>query len=429
MQEKLKIKRTSLMKWFTIFIALYPILNVYSVLILPLGDLVALFFCAIFIIDNIQNTLVEINSIPHKKNYYYFLIYVFASLPIMLIFSERIDFEEIASKSIHLLLYFFMAFLLGVYYIKMDYLVELIKKFTTFFCYVIILQQLLSIFANVKTYLLLPILKLNYLYSDYSDYLQVYMATLKTQGYRPSAFFLEPAHACAYIIIGFVLLLFSSNKKTKDYIHILVCIIAIASSYSTGGIITAFAMICYYIFTTRGRRISRKETVFKFSLFIFLSIGIVALVSYETRVLSLIVSRIESIGTNLYNSTGNIRVLRGWYVWNELPIINRVFGTGIGNLLQEIENKGILVLSDAFYMDDMNLLFCSMCTFGIVGSFLYFYSFIRSMGKKWFKHALCYSYFVSCLYSNWIYHALSILIMIVIFYDYEIKSMPLKMLE
>lgn len=419
--DKMMLRRTgkskiSYRKTLPFFMAIYPILNVYSIGPLPAGDLVALFLVMSFYIKHNNNTS------PNRSNavrfYRFFIIYIIVSLPILVLTKSNVDFFEIFTKSFHLLLYSYFAFVIGRS-VNLNVLSELVIKITKICSFIILIQQGVSLLFGVHTYLLLPFLRLNYTYKSYSQYLEVYNASLRFQGYRPSAFFLEPSHACMYITLGLVLLLCYSKKTKKDYINILMILLAMICTYSTGGILGAAVCIVYYTIVFNKEKTS-SEKMFKAFLILASVAGAYIIISSNARVLTTIIGRIGSIGSTAYNSTGNIRVLRGYYVWQQLPLLNKVFGTGIGCLLQDITDNNIIVLMDTTFMDDMNAIFCVLSTFGIIGFFLYFVSIIRNCFRcGHLRRMLCVAYIFSCAYSNWLYHSIIILYYVFIFMNFE----------
>lgn len=403
-------------KSLTVFMAFFPILNQYSIGSLPFGDLISLFYIVLFVFF-FKNKL-DINFSRSSKIFFIFLLYVFLSLPLLLIIKAEIDFFDIFTKSFHLILYSVFAFIVAKKMCDLRLLSYLVKKISIFCSYILIIEQILSVFFHVRLYLLIPFLRLNYALKSYDDYVRTYSYVLKFQSYRPTAIFLEPSHACMYVIIGLAIILSQTNKSKSDFIHIFVIVLSIICSYSTSGMLCGLFCISYYAFFVKS--INKKEVYFKCGVVTICLLGVLFVVVGNEDIFKTLYGRIEKIGTDMYDSSGNRRVLRGLYVWNDMPMITKLFGTGLGCLLQDIANNNIMVLTDTEYIEEMNTVFCTMSTFGLTGSILYFTSIIKNLFYKQstnLQRMVIVSYLFSCFYSNWIYHAVIILYYIFIFYD------------
>ena len=412
------VQKISFNKLFTFLIAIFPLINIYSSGFMPLGDIIISALCLFWLLTKRKKYDKDI-YVSNKNKYMFFIMYVFVTLPLLLITKSSIGWGNVFTKSIHILMYTFIALYFVPKIVDFKMLKEIVVKVTIISSYIIIIQELIGTVFNKFTYLLLPFMKYSYIYSDYSTYIDVYTTTAIVQGYRASGFFLEPSHACSYLMIGFVLLLFDIYKPTnKRYYYIILTILAILCTLSTSGIITAGVLVVLYMFINVKKQ-KKHESYFKFFLLIAGIIGMSMVISSKSsQIVYLISSRIGNIGTMEYASSGNIRVLRGLYVWNELPTLTHIIGTGNGCLLQDIINARIKVLGDIDFLDDMNLVFYVLNTFGVLGFIAYFRAILSNIRKSSLtRKMMIFLFMFTGTFYNCIYHAISVLYLSLIFID------------
>lgn len=393
---------------FCFFLVIFPILNVYKI-ILPLGDLIG-----ILIMPFLWCTTSRVCAIqPNKKKYIYFLIYVFLVLPGIVLCLNNIDLKNVLSKSIHLFLYFTYFLFLTKKHFEIHVFEKCMVAAGKVLAVIAVMQQLFYRLFDAESYFLLPFMKLNYSIGNYNDYVTYYHRMAKHSGYRASAFFLEPAHFSMFMLLVLLSVLLKPEKRKKDFFWIFILIASIFSSYSTGGLIGLAVCILYYIFLYHGKGINK---FFKASLIVIGICSVLAVIICDSQLVSYVTGRILDIGNTAYDTSGNRRILRGFLVWSRLPILNKIFGTGIGELQQFIVEHKIMVLTDKSYSDEMNTIACLLCSYGIIGTFIYFRSILSNIKKGTvLQRGVVLLFCVYGLYTNFLYSAISVLYLIYIF--------------
>lgn len=411
----MRIRKSICYELFAILIAIFPLLNVYRLGPLPMGDIIAIFFLPLLL----SRKSLKLNTCKNEKWYVLFLIYSFSSIIIGFFYVESIELSGFFGKIFHLVFYFIFGIVLAKKYLRIEYLKNVIIKISILLSGCVLLEWVLAKFLKIEIYAIVPFFKLNYSVTNYSDYVRLFSSASLSQGYRPSGLFLEPAHYCAYAIIGLVLLLSKNNIRKIDFFGILIIVSGILMSKSTGGIICAIVCFGYYIFFLHETKLSIKIA--------FVLVGLAFIVNLcinDDGLILLLSSRISEIGSNVYDTSGNRRVLRGLYVWRELPNITKVLGCGVGMLEPLIQSKGIMVLTDSSFSEEMNMIFYLICSFGIIGSVLYICSFILNfLNSDHTRKMLIFVYLFLGIYSNYIFHALSIVFIALIFISEKDSSM------
>lgn len=393
-------------KLFALAIVWYPIFNVYSAGILPLGDLIIVALLALKVL----------RRRPQKKShevklYMLFLCYSLILLPIQLIFLKSISVGEVFGKVFHLLLYSYLGVIYSWSSLEIDAIKKGLKSVSYYISLIVIFEKVISIVFGIHLYLLLPFLNLNYSITDYNQYLTEFVRTIGSQGYRPSGVFLEPAHYCAYAILGFILIL-TDTSKNKNIKSLIIISLGMLVSLSTGGIICLAICWCYYFFFIK----DKKNSTTKMLLFLIGIGAAIFIVQSQAHLVQTVLNRLTELGSTIYDTSANRRILRGFYVWLELSPILKIFGTGLGCLKSYITQNRILVLTDSLYSDEMNMLSYLMCSSGIVGTVLYFEGMIMSFLKESKERKLIILiYCVTAVFSNWLFHALSVLYLVLIY--------------
>lgn len=404
-------KNTIIQNVYLIFIIVYPLLNNYK-FIIPIGDIIAL---ALFPLFFAAKRIKISNNISYKK-YKYYIFYSIITIPMAILLSDRFNIQDIFTKNFHLVLYAIYGLYFGKKLFDSKKFFNIYIKILNILVLLAIFQQLVYYLTNTQIYYILPNISLNYSVDNYSDYIRVFNRAAASQGYRASSLFLEPAHFSFFVVIGLAYKLINEDKNLCNLLIIIMYLLSIAFSYSTGGVISALIAVCYYVFFYKPEKQVKYDFVFKISISIISIVSVIYVLSTNSLLLITILNRINSIGDTSYDTSGNRRVLRGYYIWKKLPFYNKVMGTGMGNLLETIKSKDLIVLTDAKFSDEMSCLFYNLCSVGVVGTYLYFTSLISNWKKvSSFGKLIIVIYIFSCIFNNILLHATSVIFLVLIF--------------
>lgn len=392
------------------YIILLPILNIYRIG-LPIGDIVGLVLFPYFAL-RCNKMKGEKQDKRNAHRYRIFLVYVIILLPIQMCICRSFDLSDVLSRLVHIILYSMYGIFFSFYLFDYDFFCVMILKIACILAPLTIIQQIIYRAVGIKTYLLLHYLDLNYSIIDYSEYVRRFNVATESSGYRASSIFLEPAHFCMYILIPLAIVFMKKNKRHIDHIVIMVICVSIICSYSTGGVFGLLICVFYYIILLR----ENQKKWFKVVLILFSSFAGIYILTCNTQLVSLIVGRISEIGSNVYDTSGNRRVLRGFILWRKLPNLIKIFGAGVGMLQGTIIKLNLIVLTDVSYSEEMNTYATLLCTNGIIGTVLYCRSIITEYKKK---NELCQLitilFLLTSIFNNYIYQAISVLYLVFVF--------------
>lgn len=305
-------------KIFNILFVLYPVTNIYGIGIqgLSVGKILLL-LCGLYSIT--KNHL----SFSFPKRYLLFAIWMFI-VPYFYILSSWTDIHSIIYKSIGLLT-FVILIGLSCRLVTFEYAFRYFKKstliFTSFFCIQFIVKQATGITLSG----LIPGLPL----ADATS-IDSYLSMQSTLT-RCCSVFLEPAHFAVYITLYLALKLILLNGKVwdKDVLYILFALIILQSG---NGYLCLLALGIAYI-------IINLKSILKNSgrlVMLILSIACMSCLLYllvkNSAMLSDTFSRIAEIEADgNQNSSGFIRIFRGFYYYSDLSPIEKCLGIGQGN--------------------------------------------------------------------------------------------------
>lgn len=229
--------------------------------------------------------------------------------------------------------------------------------------FLVIVQYIEVVVSGTCTGMYLPFM--NSIYEGMS------VKELMSNRERPIAFFSEPAH-----LVGFVIPYFCYEyskcieaKKISTMIIALLIVFLLVKS-GTGFFILAFLFVY-------GLCVIKMSMAKKSWIIVILIISVtLSLAWFKTTDLgSYIFERsIELSGEDdRYQSSGFVRIYRGYQIFLLQPTINKIFGCGLGELLAIIATNPILLLLYKTESDNiMNGLQTLLFSGGIIGTILFF---------------------------------------------------------
>ena len=181
--------------------------------------------------------------------------------------------------------------------------------------------QLALIYKTGSNMCFVPPLSSNVLYRDFS-YSELVLFHLQAE--RPSALFMEPAYFAQYLLCLLTLELFGSSNINNKFIiiGIVVLLLFIQSGCGVTGLAFLALIKLASMFSTLSLQKKIFYTIFLLPLFYF---GILSYTSSEAG--SQMVDRKSEISLENSESSGSIRMLRGYVVYDNLPISNKIFGS------------------------------------------------------------------------------------------------------
>lgn len=366
--------RVNLNNTYTILIILMPILNIYSFGVnnLGIGDLLAtILFLLLFISSRGKISL-------NNNKYGYFAFYfVFVSFCLLFLLPEY-SLWQFFSKCFRFGLYTALIFCFAKNRFNVKFGIKIYIYVSAFAAIYLIIQYFCKTFFSISLPILIPFL--NVMFSDLTGeaYSERLLNMYSLFGYRAPGFFMEPAHFCQYVMPSVVVLLFCTISGVKRNIALLLMITSIILSYSAIGFVSLVStFLIWYFYTFKQRLISNNLIV------LILGLTAAVYISIATGAFASALSRIETIQST-QAATGNLRLLRGFYVYNEVPLVYKIIGIGCGNYSAFIDKFNINTFFDLRidrYSEYMSTISTVLLNSGVIGIVLYINSLISIYRK------------------------------------------------
>lgn len=315
----------NLKEFFSIFIIVMPIIGIYATPIpgLNMAELILIIFWGIVILKKRKfNTLNNKNKKLFGLVIYFTISFIIASL------CFNFKLEGLLS---------FIRF--NFYYVSAVILGQSFFDFKIFSKYIIKISYLIIIFIIIQyIYYYKTHRALSGFLPFFDIYLQEY-ATLdftleaKTFFFRPTSFFLEPAHFSQFMFVPFIISLWT---KKDIFIKILIWI-GFFLSTSSQGILISFIIVAYYLKKEYfEKKFDYKKLVITI-FFLILGMFIMFAIS-KTKIFSYSMGRILSGGKEsaAYARLGGYEI-----ILSEINIVSFFIGYGFGNTPKNLWLSGL----------------------------------------------------------------------------------------
>lgn len=404
--------------FFTILIVLMPLLGVYSFPGIPsltLGEPFLLLCSVIMLLNHIASNNKRVHV--HSPLYWLFIAYVIFVSIINTLGIDEYSLTDTMTTTLRLILYTTVIFTLA----KDNINFELLRKAYLLVCFIsasyLIIQFLFGTFMNV--YLPSTFSNLKVMYSDYTGtYYNNYLYdSYRRLIFRPSSFFKEPSHLSRYIIYALPIIALKKERKSRyDIINFICILIAIMITRSAMGFLGLGVFMITWLYFNR----KSKNPYMKISVLVVAISMIIA--STYFGLLDQAVGRLS-----VETGSGGARIYRGFSIFSQMPLIHKIFGSGLGNYSAFASHFNITTIYDKAGNSGnnyMNLIATTLVSSGIIGLIIYICSLIRLVWKKSATQVICFALFVFFAFGTNIYYysAEYILPMLFMIFDLMLES-------
>lgn len=378
------MKSKKIKRLFTAVVILFPILNSAHIgnLNFGFGDLFLVL--TYLLITLLYSCSKKFNFNKTNILFLGFLIYLGGISLFNCLANSKFEFSSMLTPYIRYVFYGLIIFN-NKNFIDIDFGV----KFYVNVCLIETIYGLIQFLMTLTTGIALPYV-LPFTTMEYGSYgadynLQLLYTLQYIDGIRFVGFFPEASHFAQYTILAIVFLLYKKNRGKLDIIKLVMISLGIILTKSSVGIIAYLFVITYYFVTTK--HISKKEFITRFTL-IIVFVGLFVIIQNRLDIFGFIQERFRRISEKQYAVSGNLRLLRGYIVYNEFPLFFKIFGIGSGNYANFVEGYNIRTFFDLTmdrtneYMNAFSLL---LIRTGIAGTVLY-----TIFSIKFFKNCLSY---------------------------------------
>ncbi|KGA96288.1 hypothetical protein BALCAV_0217195 [Alkalihalobacillus alcalophilus ATCC 27647 = CGMCC 1.3604] len=361
---------------YTIIILTLPITFQYSSVVpgISLGELFlvgVVFLCLIYMMLSKQ----KIKPISFLKNpFFWLVIYIIFISLISGMIQDTFSLTTVSTRIIRFVFYTICAIIISSQFFDFTYGIKIYKRFVILATSFLMVQIILY---HSTGFILQGTIPGANMVNDFSyDRIQESLSRF----YRPMSFFTEPGYYARYVLPFLAFCLFSSKLHAKyrtDMGKAIFITIGLFLSGSGQGILLGIFLWAGY-FITKGVDIST------FRIRIRYLIGGLAL-----PIISFFILQFDHIQRSLDRLWGgpmassNLRVYRGFAVYEQFPLLEKFIGVGYGNSGNYIEAHGIYTQYDFPGMPEyMNSVAYILTGTGIIGLLILLWTFVFMYKKQ-----------------------------------------------
>jgi hypothetical protein len=385
---------------YTTLIAILPLLSIYSSGIpgINLGELLLLLFL-IYSFIFIKKGTYNYNSVISVVMLGWYILV--STLLAMFLDSSQIN--DVFIRTTRFIFYLFIIFYLSRRFFCIIFASSLFKIISVFATFYIVIQSIFYQGFGIILKGFLPFIPVYTAQYETFNYLEMYTTIF----YRPTSFFLEPAHYAQYVLIGLVVVLFKEENTLKNAALSAFLTFGIIMSTSGQGVLIA-GLVWVIYFLTLLFNFDRSTTLrSKFMVIILPAIALIILPFLSKS--EVIRNTISRIFTNSSNSAVSARSEGYLAFFLNDNLFMKLFGSGFGNTPSGFWFSGLAYI-----------LYCS----GIVGFIILIAIFLKYYFKSNYRYikmlvVLCFILSISAEIFNsyWI-----ILFFSLIFYSNKIEN-------
>lgn len=368
--ENINVNRCT--KFYTIILILAPILNQYKIPGLNFVELIAIY--------GLTLVLVKRPKIYNDR----FLVYMCTGLITTIISTfilllRIINFDlNIISYILRIIKYISVVFGIGIaceFYFDLNFAKKIYTILIGIISLLLIFQIGIHFITGKNLFFIIPGVTLNYNNSMNSSELLATNINKISHGYyfRPSSLFLEPAYYALYVLPWICFYLYQEKINFKKILFsLMVSVTCVLTTSSLGILGCVIIWLCYFIIYIKKNKFNHN-TLLLFFIMIFICILCFFLLLKSDDILTSINIKLGSLRTLDNASSTSMRLLRGWFFYDQLDFLSKLIGVGYGNLSMFYHSTGMnliydLNLTEVSYM-------CGFATiinsFGIIGLFLF----------------------------------------------------------
>jgi uncharacterized membrane protein YqjE len=385
-------------KVVSFLVVIYPLLSVYGIPPINLGMVSMIIFYFLFLV--VKDKIV----LQWPKYFWLFFTYMF-----LLRFFNCFDFSLSSLFPLNLIVF---GIVLGISckHFDLHYGIKLYQTIVLICCVFFFFQEAMFFISGTRVVGLMPWIPLNTGMSN-NDYI-----SFLSNNDRSASFFLEPAHFAQYISPLLAVELFKNKKPVVNFYSILISLTLLLLRSGTGVIIMSVIWIIWFFYHLRNSSLIKRLSI----LFVLGPAFAYGVYLYLSSELGESVSERGSEFTD-YSATTSayIRIIRGYDLFDDFPVLNKLFGMNPPSKLQLFISKGEM----SFLFPENDLLFSgiqSVLVFGgIIGLLIFSFHFHFLLKKTCIESRIVGVAFIIMSFMSPIYLMGEMLLCYSIMYSYK----------
>lgn len=363
---------------FNLLLVLFPIMGAYKSLLesVNAGELLFMISLPLFLID-------AVNKKTQWSPYWLFLLFGIATTYIAVVVEISTDYFNVTFMILRLLFHAVIYLWLAKIYFDMKIFILIYKTIAYAAVVFILLQWLVFAATGYLIPYLIPWMKLRWTIENPAE---IYYFRIHESQLRLSSFFVEPADYAQFVTPLYIYVLFKKIKITKDEIvFVFMLLVSVIISTSALFVISIFAITALWYVMRLQYHNGDVRCLMTVALIVIL-ITLFFIVFRNNEWVQKMFQRFSEIDPSKGATSGNMRVLRGFAVFSELNLINKIFGVGVGNTAHYMVNHGISTAYDYGKTDNQLNFMSSFSNIlvwnGFAGAMLYIYLTVRQLFRS-----------------------------------------------
>lgn len=382
------INKPMLRKYCTIVLVLFPLIGQYGVFTrsLTFADIAVIPAIGIILLCSLVRGITIKDRIYTTFAIWYLFTALLASPLLGNLFSVGT-----ATSILQNYIYFLVVILIAPSFFDCKIAFKVYSNVAIVLCVIIFIQVVLNLVTSSVTPWVINNSMFPAIYTNNDFFSGGYLALIEKSLYRPSSLFSEPALFAQYVTPCLIINIYKRQKTHKEYIVMTLITISVLLARSANGIIYVFAAWIFAGIYLSIKKIRYKELKVKkrYILLIFLFIAFLPklIQLFVEKIFSgdifSLSQRIAEILDVKGESSGSMRVVRGWQIFFGLSPVEKILGIGTGNIVPYLDlHPYIVKMFTSAYNGYMSGLASIFVNSGIIGGFIYLSWWLRYYCSK-----------------------------------------------
>ena len=382
------INKSMLRKYSTIVLVSLPLLGQYGFFTrsFTFADIAIIPAIGIILLWNVVGGM----KICDRKYIIFAIWYLFTALIISPFLSDLFS-SGTATSILQNSIYFIIVILIAPSFFDCETAFKVYSNVSIVLCVIIFIQLTLNFVTGAVTPWVVNNTMFPAVYTNDDFFSGGYLALIEKSSYRPSSLFSEPALFAQYVTPCLIMNIYKKQKTYKEYIVMVLITASVLLARSANGIIYVLAVWIFAGGCLIVEKIKRKEFNVKkrYIVLIFLVIVFLPKISqvFVEKIFSDDVFSLSQRFAEIFDvkgeSSGSMRIVRGWKIFFGMSSVEKIFGIGTGNIVPYLDlHPGIVKMFTSAYNGYMSGLASIFVNSGIIGGFLYLCWWLRYYCSK-----------------------------------------------
>ena len=383
------IKKNSKLTSFCTYVAvLLPILGTYGFFSksITFADIAIIIALIAALVNSIMTRKLKISS----KNFFVFTIWCVLSTILASAIYPGLFSGITCVQIIKLLIYSTAIIIIPIRYFDFDLAKKIYTNIVIILSIIVFIQYAIYLISGSFYPWVINSDSFPAIYVNDDYFSSAYLYILGGNTFRPASIFSEPALFAQFVAPCLILNMFSEDNK-KKYMILLIITLATFLGKSANGIVYIVVIWISYILIKMYSALSKKKFKLKTSLVFLVFILLLLSPIIVPKINNLLfgnekyslINRISEINDVKGETSGSMRIIRGWQIYSKMNYKEKITGIGIGNILNylDIHPYTVTMFNKSYngYMSGLSAIFVN---FGLIGGMIFFVWWLKQFLSK-----------------------------------------------